>query len=282
MKIQRTLTSLILALTAASANAAEPDITVTFAPEPGAWEREFRMIATVNISGQSGPTTSVRTVRTHTISREGDGWSIESVPSKVEIDGVESPLDRTIQEILLGQTFTYHLDAQGQLQSVDGFTDLTAQVTKKIPADSRDAVLQVVNGETQRWRLGNQWETEYAWLYGKALTPGDSYPLTKTLTPPDGPALQFSQSSTPLAADGGKTLQVTYTNEAQPVEGENLGQLSAMKITEQGERTFGIDTGLPLEETSTRRVSVTIRGPGGPINQVREETRHTVYRPLEE
>lgn len=282
MNVQRTLISLILALTAASANAADPAVSVNFSPEPGMWEREFRMIATVNVAGQSGPTTSVRTVRRHELKHDGEGWAIVSTPTTVEIDGVESPLDRAIQEILLGQTFTYHIDAQGQLTSVDGFTDLAAQVAQKIPAEARDAVMQVVNGETQRWRLANQWETECAWLYGKTLEPGQTYPLKKLLTPPDGPSMEFKQSSKVALSDDGQTLQVTYTNAAVPTAGADLRQLKSMKITEEGQRSFDIATGLALEETSTRKVDVTINAPSGPIGQVREETRHTRYRKLEE
>lgn len=282
MKYARLYSSLCLLLLAASANAAEADITVPFAPSASAWTRDFRMIATVTIDGQPGPTTSVRTVRRQEIRPKGGGWVLISTPDIVEINGVESPLDRAIQTILLGQQFTLHLDAQGQLLSVEGFDLMAEEVKKNIPREARQSVSQVLNAETQRWRLANQWETENAWLYGKPLTPGAEYTLEKKLTPPDGPAMQFSQQSTASPDKRKDSLLVRFVSQANPTADADLRQLTSLVVTEKGERRFALDSGLPLAESSTRRIEVTYRSEEGLMPQVREETRHIVYTPVSE
>lgn len=282
MKDRRCITSLCLALLAASANANESTLTVDFSPEPAAWEREYRMIATVIIDGKPGSTSSVQSLRQQVIKQEETGWSISSIPNKIQIDGVESSLDRAIQDILLGQDFILYIDQQGQFESVAGFDALREEVTRQIPAEARDAVSQVVNAETQRWRLANQWQTENAWLYGKEWIIGKEYVLEKRLDAPDGPAMNFTQKSTLLPIESEGVLRIAYSSEAIPVKGADLKQLGSLKVTEEGERSFDLSSGLPLEETSTRRVELSFRGPEGLIPQVREEAKHITYRRLEE
>lgn len=241
-----------------------------FAPVNGAhYLRQSKVQSSSEVDGKPVSLSAIEISIAERWERKGEGWVLHCEPKAISVQDSGGALAQQLQQLLLESPYAVVYNANGQVSEVLGFDTIEQKLRKELPEDDQQTAALILNAESQRWRIANNWDTQYAWLYGKVWQSGQQHSETATLQPPQGPALDFSQHSTIDAADA-TVLIITFENTSRVTE---LPEPVSLLITEKGALTLDVATGLPRQLDKSRLLQLRVPGADGqPITQKRTET----------
>lgn len=307
-KGRRLLTFLFIICLAPVVSAAE-SVQFTFDPPTPLTYRET-VRTTRSDEGPQGPGREITVISRSEIEliQEGEGYkmTVRSEPPKQVRAGREMSMQSNpIMKAIENAVFTYTLDGDGHIQSVEGYEEVVAKIQQitmslmeQIPEAQRGRfartvqnMMEMIQPEALVERMRAEWDGRVAEFDGLELEVGETYTSESEFPLPTGGTVKYLNAVkfaglVPCGDD--QCAKIVYQYDTDPSAlndfvGETLEALggegpSNTEISGEGERVIDPDTLLIQSETQKRKIVMTMTGRNGEeATMTRNETREFTY-----
>ncbi|MGQ9807729.1 MAG: hypothetical protein ACUVSM_10120 [Armatimonadota bacterium] len=269
-----------------------------FAPANGTtWTEESTSRRTLLAAGLDPDEETLKVRIRYSVTRSDAGYTVVADPSGFEMTRAGKPVADPVQQVVNTTRVTYRLDAEGRLQSIEGYGSVLdaalrvapKEMARSLPATLGEKVLQ--EKETSAWRarigdaIGLPAETGTGWV-SEGVTPlpdgrqARYYIVTVFTGWQQQGDRKLARLKFTFGTDSGK-LQAQANDLARDtvrlrLRPRPVAELPGFSISGSGERLVDPETMIVHSEKSSRTIQIPLRGPKGQeMPVVLQETRET-------
>lgn len=291
---------LLLPLLARPVQAEPEKVTFRFAPPDGTtFEQILATTKTTDLGAQGKRTDVTRATVRLRFDKTADGYTLTGTPVSMTMHRDGQKVENPLFDILGSLTFTYRLDADGNIRAIEGYDVLADRLRKAFPDEATfQALSKVLNAEAMVAREKEEWSGRISSFSGGTYEIGSKWTTESPFALPDGETITFYtvtelvgqekcgdrdcvrirfRYDTDASALG--KLAGEVASDAAKAVGSEGGEIkmSKSKITGAGERVIDPATMLIYSESLERTMQMEMATPGGMVPVTQSEKREYTF-----